>query len=751
MFTSIRRLMCAFLIVGLANGCRPNRGSSAGPAGTKPPASDEPRIDSLINQMTIEEKISLLHGADFTTIAGIPRLGIGPLKMTDGPLGVRFSTGGSTAMPGGMAMASTWNPDLIEKMGAVLGQEAAANHFAMLLAPAINIIRTPVGGRTFEYLSEDPHLVGAIAAAYVRGVQSQHVSVSVKHFAVNSVERGRETYGSDIDERTLREIYLPGFQAAVQAGAKCVMAAYNKINGTHCTENPFLLRDVLENEWGFRGAIISDWGATHSTVAAARAGLTADMPGDSKLFDKPLLDAVRRGDVSEDVIDDKVRRVLRILSFAGALDPARSVEVDAVANAAVSRAVAEEGIVLLKNTGLLPFDASKLTTVAVIGPNATKLHSTGGGSATVPARYEITPLEGIERRLAAAVTVTAAATRVDGPVDQRQIADAAHAAAAADVAIVIVGTDKSVDTEGSDKPNLGLLFGHDALVDAVVGANPKTAVVLVNGSALEMPWADRVPAIVEAWYAGLESGNAIAAALFGDVNPSGKLPITFPRQLSDVPAHANSNYPPKNDVLRYDEGILVGYRHYDTNRVRPLFPFGHGLSYTTFEYSNLHVAPLASGGWSVAVSLRNTGNRTGSEVVQLYVHPTQSSEMRPDKELKAFRKVRLGPGESRDVTMTLGSPAFEYWSAAAKKWTLEPGLFRIIAASSSRDLRVAYDLDLAHPDQSGPAATPEAGGYGGAGNADAAPTPVAPRPGPTFTPKATITGGCSVGPPLNTR
>jgi beta-glucosidase len=695
------------LLFAATGACRSNRRSSADPIGARPSVLtiDEARIDSLIAQMSLEQKITLLHGKSFTTIAGVPALGIRPLTMTDGPLGVRFSTGGSTAMPAAMAMASTWNPDLVQAMGAVLGQEAAANHFAVLLAPAINIVRTPVGGRTFEYLSEDPLLIGQIASAYVRGVQSQHVSVSVKHFAVNSVERERQTYDCKIDERTMREIYLPGFKAAVDAGALSVMAAYNKINGTYSTENSFLLDQVLKKEWGFKGAIISDWGATHSTVAAATAGLSVDMPGDSTLFDRALLDATKLGAVSESVINDKVRRVLRISSFAGGLDAPRSVTVDAVANAAASRRVAEEGIVLLKNTDLLPLDPAKLRTVAVIGPNATRLNSTGGGSATVPARYEITPLEGIERRLGTAVAVIQAAVRTDAAIDERTIANAAGVASTADVAIVFVGTDKSIDTEGTDKPDLGLLPGHDALVDAVVRANPKTVVVLVNGSALQMPWADSTPSIVEAWYAGLESGTAIAGVLFGDTNPSGKLPITFPQKLSDVPAHANGNYPPKDGILRYDEGILVGYRHYDTKGIRPLFPFGHGLSYTTFEYSNLRVSPLGASAYAVAVSVRNTGARDGMEVLQLYIHPTRSTEMRPDKELKAFRKVRLKPGESTDVTMTLDHAAFEYWSSISKKWTLEPATFRIIVGSSSRDLRLAYDLDLSHPERSAPAGT----------------------------------------------
>jgi beta-glucosidase len=733
--------MCLF--VAAASGCRAEGRASSDPidARTTPLAIDEARIDSLVKQMSLEEKITFLHGSSFTAIDGVARLGIRPLTMTDGPLGVRFSTGGSTAMPAGMAMASTWNPALVQSMASVLGQETAANHFAMLLAPGINIVRTPIGGRTFEYLSEDPHLVAEIGSAYVRGVQSQDVSVCVKHFAVNSVERERETYDSQIDERTMREIYLPGFKAAIEAGATSVMAAFNKVNGTYCTENPFLLRDVLETEWGFKGPVISDWWSIRSSVPAALAGLTVDMPGDSQFFGTTLLDAVRMGQVGEQIIDDKVKRVLRVVSFTGGLGAPTSVTIDAAANAAVSRHVAEEGIVLLKNTGILPLDPKKLRTVAVIGPNATRLNSSGGGSATVPARYEVTPIEGIEKRLGTPIAVTQAAVRTDVALDDNSIAAAVAAASAADVALVFVGTDKSVDTEGSDKPDLRLLPGHDALVAAVAAANPKTVVVLINGSAVEMPWADSVAGIVEAWYAGMESGTAIAEVLFGDVNPSGKLPITFPRQLSDVPAHANGNYPPKNGVLRYDEGILVGYRHYDTKSVLPLFPFGHGLSYTTFEYSNLRVAPIGNGGATATVSVRNTGSREGMETVQLYVHPTESAEMRPDKELKAFRKVHLNPGETSDVTLTLDQSAFEYWSAADKKWVLQPAVFRILVASSSRDVRAAYDLDLSHPDSSAPAAVPDAGGYGGASNADAA----AIAPSPAATPTVHVGGGCSVG------
>jgi beta-glucosidase len=830
-------------VVGLAAVACGNAGAPANQQVSESVAAlavDEARIEALLAQMTVEEKDVLVHGSNFTDIAGIARLGIKPLRMVDGSMGVRYPIGNSIALPSETLMAASFNPDVVAKAAAALGNEVAASKFNMLLGPGLNIIRTPIGGRSFEYMSEDPWLTGAMGAAYVKGLQSQNVVATLKHYAMNSVETARQSYTAQVSERAMREIYLPGFKAAVDAGALAIMAAYNRVNGTHCTEHPWLLDDVLKKEWGYKGLVMSDWWAIHSTVAAAQAGLDVDMPGDSKLFEAPLLAAISAGTVSMEVLNDKARRVLRAMAFSGGIDTLPAVTVDSAASAAAALKMAEEGIVLLKNAGpVLPLDATKMKTVAIIGPNAAKPACSGRWSGEIPCRYEITPLAGIKKRLGTGVTVREAlgdpavlpaeafqnlkvdyfantalsgtavlsqsATKVDvdfaasppggavpatnfsarwtgtlvldtdtqlalrsddgsrAYVDDVLAVDAwsdhdatgltfggstikagthtvkveyyqgsggaeVHllsgsngaaiaAAKGADVAIVVVGTDRGYDMEGADKPDLKTLPGNDALVSAVAAANPNTVVVLTNGSAVEMPWVAEVPVIVEAFYAGMEAGTAISEVLFGDVNPSGKLPMTFPKALMDSPPHASKNYPVQSDVLKYDDDILVGYRYFDTKKVEPLFPFGHGLSYTTFQYSNLRVSPVGGGAFSATVSIKNTGTRQGAEAVQLYVHPTQSSETRPDKELKAFKKVVVEPGASVDVTLPLDTSSFQFWSATAKAWVLEPAVFQLLVGSSSRDLRMTFDLDLRNPADGGVGTVLDAGSQPGSGGA----------------------------------
>lgn len=626
--------------------------------------ADEPRLDELLARLTLEEKIALLHGdAKFST-AGVPRLGLPKLWMSDGPHGVReeisadswkpagWTNDFATAMPAGIALAATWNPDLAFAEGAAIADEAAARGKHIMLGPGVNILRTPLCGRNFEYFGEDPFLAARIAVGYIRGEQSNGVVSCVKHFAANNQEFHRETINVEMDEPTLREIYLPAFEAAVrEGGALAVMAAYNKFRGRYCTENDYLLNQILKREWGFAGVVISDWNATHSTRGAALGGLDLEMgtdrPFDEYFFARPLLEAVRAGEIPMSVVDDKVRRVLRVRDR-----PHPSGSINTPEHQAVARRVAEEGIVLLKNQGLLPLDPSK--PVAVFGGNADRKHAHGGWSSEIKALYEITPLEGIRQR--ASVTDTA------------------------EVAIVVTGLnhDPGNDCEGSDRKHLKLPPGEIELIERVAAKHPRTVVVLI-GTVVEMdPWLAKVPAVLQAWYPGMEGGRALANVLFGDVNPSGKLPCTFPKRLEDSPAHALGAYPGTNGTVRYVEGRRVGYRWFDAKGIEPLFPFGHGLSYTRFEYSALKVATNR-----VEFALKNVGPRAGAEVAQVYIRGSE-----PYQELKGFRKVFLQPGEKQTVTIPLDARAFAHYSTERAGWFTPSGRYTIRVGSSSRDIRL---------------------------------------------------------------
>ncbi len=629
-------------------------------------AADEKSADDLLARLTLEEKIALLHGdAKFST-AGVPRLGIPKLWMSDGPHGVReeisadswkpagWTNDFATAMPAGIALAATWNPDLAFAEGAAIGDEAAARGKHIMLGPGVNIMRTPLCGRNFEYFGEDPFLAARIAVGYIRGEQSNGVVSCVKHFAANNQEFQRETINVEMDERTLREIYLPAFEAAVrEGGALAVMAAYNKFRGHYCTENDYLLNQILKREWGFPGIVISDWNATHSTREAALAGLDLEMGTDLKkygdyFFAQPLLEAVRAGEVPMSVVDDKVRRILRVRDR-----PHPTGAMNTPQHQAVARRVAEEGIVLLKNDGAaLPLDPSK--PVAVFGCNADRKHAHGGWSSEIKALYEITPLEGIRRR--ASVTDTA------------------------EVAIVVTGLnhDPGNDCEGSDRKHLKLPAGEIELIQRVAAKYPRTVVVLI-GTVVEMdPWLAKVPAVLQAWYPGMEGGHAIANVLFGEVNPSGKLPCTFPKRLEDSPAHALGAYPGTNGTVRYVEGRLVGYRWFDAKGIEPLFPFGHGLSYTRFEYSGLKAATNR-----VEFTLKNVGPRAGAEVAQVYIKGSE-----PYPELKGFRKVFLKPGEKQTVTIPLDARSFAHYDPDHRDWVAPPGRYTVRVGSSSRDIRL---------------------------------------------------------------
>jgi beta-glucosidase len=664
------------------------------------------KIESLIKQMTLEEKVLLLAGKDFFHTNAIERLGIPSIKVTDGPHGDRTiddadpkRTIPATCFPTAVAMAATWNPDLIYRVGVALGEETRARGCAILLGPCVNIHRSPLGGRNFESYSEDPYLSSQMTVSIIKGIQSTKTSACVKHFALNNSEYQRMTISSEVDERTIREIYFPSFEKAVkEADTWSVMCSYNKVNGTHASENHRLLTEILKDEWGFRGLVMSDWYATHNTVPAANAGLDLEMPGPARFFGEALVKAVKEGKVDEKLIDDKVRRILGVMIKTGALDGKISAidqNKEFPAHGKLAREVAEEAIVLLKNNNhLLPLDKSKIKTLAVIGPNAASASIQGGGSAYIQPYYKIAPLDAIKNLCSDNITVIH-----ELGWDETQSADllnrAVKAAASAEVAIVFAGTTDKHESEGFDRKDMDLPPGQNELISQVTKVNPKTIVVLNNGSPLAMPLLDKVPAVIEAFFPGQECGNAIASVIFGLVNPSGKLPDTFPKRLEENPAFPN--YPGANDKVVYGEGIYVGYRHYDTKNVESLYPFGYGLSYTTFEYSNLKVSPAkakAGDKIKVSVDVKNTGKVAGKEVVQVYVSDVASSVPRPPKELKAFYKVALNPGQKKKVEFLLTKQAFAFYDVKQKNWVVEPGEFEILVGSSWRDIKAKEKIIL---------------------------------------------------------
>ncbi|NVO30408.1 glycoside hydrolase family 3 C-terminal domain-containing protein [Hymenobacter lapidiphilus] len=718
--------------------------SSAAPANRQQHLlGHETQVDSLLRLLTLEEKLALIHANSSFTSGGVPRLSIPELKMSDGPHGVRVEFGrdwevdkdandAGTYLPSGNALASTWNPELGYAFGRTLGREANARGKDVILGPGINIIRTPLNGRNFEYLSEDPYLVAQMAVGYIRGVQDQGISACVKHFAANNQEEHRNDIDVNMSERALREIYLPGFRAAVeQGGVNTLMGSYNKFRGTFATHNAYLMNDVLKGEWGFKGVVISDWGSVHDTQQGLRNGTDLEMGTDLNLmynsvdqsknlltpdqkvnlydrffFGTAALQAIRKDSSLVPLVDDKVRRLLRI-RYATGMMPGQRRPVgayNAPEHHATARKVAEEGIVLLKNEGqLLPLNKAAVKSVAVVGANATRLNSMGGGSSQVKAKFETTALQGLQKAFGPDVKVTFSPgyTVARGQKsDPKLMAQAVAAAKAADVTIFVGGSihgydykvwsDNAYDAEAYDKPDMRMPFGQDELVKALLQAQPNTVVVLLGGGPIDVSeWVGQARSVVEAWYPGMEGGTALAGVLLGTVNPSGKLPFTFPVKLEDAPAHKLGEYPstPGNPLKQtYKDDIYVGYRYFDTYKVAPQFAFGHGLSYTSFEYGPL-AAKTTGQQATVTLTVRNTGKVAGAEVVQLYVHDDKTRVKRPEKELKAFRKVFLQPGESKTVTLTLGPDAFRYYDEAQKQWTLEPGRFTLLAGSSSRDIR----------------------------------------------------------------
>ncbi len=793
------------------------------------------RVEDLLSRMTLDEKLSLLSGTGFDTVS-IPRLGIPALHMTDGPAGIR--TGPATSFPAGVALAASFDPDLVEQVGAAIAREAKAQGKNVLLAPCVNIQRAPQAGRNFENFGEDPFLAARIAVGYVKGVQSENVLAAVKHYAANNQERERHTIDVRVDERTLHELYFPAFKAAVQeGGAWSVMAAYNQLNGAFATENEYLLDEVLKKRWGFRGLVMSDWGAVKSTVPTLRNGLDLEMPTGLFLNPAEVKKALAAGAVKESQIDDKVRRTLRAMVSLGLLErevPAGG-ERDTPAHRKLTREAARQSIVLLKNErAVLPLDANKIRSIAVIGPNASVARLGGGGSAQVVPPYSVSPLEGIKRRLGDKVRVEhapgvvaledtdavpsenlrtpdgklnglqgeyftnvelsgePAIRRVDAQVDfhwatgspapgfpddqfstrwtgslvanvsgryalslssndggrlylddklvvdlwadhamltgaavvelkageprrlrvehyesyghadarlgWRRIEEgtlraAIEAAKRADMAVVFAGLSEATETEALDRPDLNLPEGQDELIDAVARANPNTVVVLNSGGPVTpRGWLDSVPALVQAFYLGQEGGSALAEILFGDASPSGKLPASWPRRWED--SHAFGRYPGRDGVVSYTEGLLVGYRWFDTKRIAPLFPFGHGLSYTRFEYTGLK---LTQGGGDVRAEfdIENVGRRDGAEVAQVYVRDEESSLPRPLKELKGFTKLFLKAGEKQRLTVTLPASAFAFYDPARGGWVSEAGDFNVMVGASSRDIRLEGKVRLA--------------------------------------------------------
>ncbi len=828
-----------------------------------PKVETSDQIEDLLRQLTVEEKVALLGGADLWHTVAIPRLGIPALKVSDGPNGARGGdfVGGvhAAAFPAGTVLASSWNTALVERIGAALAEETKSKGAQVLLGPTVNIHRSPLGGRNFESFSEDPYLAARMAVAYITGLQSQGIGATVKHYIGNEEEFQRNTISSEVDERTMREIYLPPFQAAIrEAQTWAVMASYNLVNDVAVSESPYYLHDILRDEWGWDGLVMSDWFmSVKSTAASVNAGLDLEMPGPPLWRGDKLLQAVQNGEVAESKLDESVRRLLHLLQKAGKFEhPEEPAEqaIDRPEHRALIREAAGEGLVLLKNANnALPLAAGTLKSVAIIGPNAQEARIMGGGSAQVNAHYRVTPYDGVVSKLGAGVTVgfeqgaiihkmvplldpaTLFAgktgtnpgleveyfngTEPTGPVvnttqspgtelawfgpvpdgvnqaqfavratgrlvpsqdgayllslasaglsrlyldgqlvidnwanqkaggayfgmgsseviyeaDLRQgqeytltlefsknpalmlaamrlggmprspgdlIDRAVALAAQAEVALVFAGLSSDWDSEGFDRADLELPGGQNELIAQVAAANPNTIVVLNAGSAVAMPWLDQVAAVLFAWYPGQEAGNAIADVLFGDVNPSGKLPQTFPVRLEDNPTYGN--FPGENGRVYYGERIFVGYRYYDLKQVAPLFPFGFGLSYTRFEYGNLRLSATEIGPGetlTATVVVTNSGAVAGQEVVQLYVSDPEARLQRPEQELKAFAKVALQPGETKTVTLTLDRTALAYWDDRAHEWVAEAGTFTVQIGASSRDIRARASFELTATDR----------------------------------------------------
>ncbi len=789
------------------------------------------RVEALVSQLTLKEKVALLSGLDIWRTVPIERLGIPSITMTDGPHGVRASrheagrpVGPTTAFPTGVSMASTWNPDLIERAAAAMAEETRAMGCEALLGPCVNIVRHPLAGRNFETYAEDPYLAGRIGVAWVKGLQSQGVAASLKHFACNNQEIERLRGNSVVDERTLREIYLSQFEMVVkEAKPWTVMCSYNRINGVYASQHNYLLNEVLRDEWGFDGLVVSDWNANHTVFESVQGGLDLEMPGPAKYYGRLLAEAVQNWQIEESTIDEAVRRVLKLLIRTGKLDGKQAAgSVNTIEHQQLARDVAAEAMVLLKNdNAMLPLDLDAVKSIAAIGPSAIGWQISGGGSSRVDPLYVVEPLTALKAKLGDRVKVeyaegcdnyvepptmrgdfkaeffnnpklegAPAATRfekalnagwwfatpdpaitswqysarwtktlnvarsgryafglnttcdaqiyLDGrlivasgqpdieidleagkdydfkmemkktdqevfafarvgmayrPAPDDRLQQAVELAARSDVAIVYAGYPENFESEGTDRPDMELTGKQNELIAAVAKANPKTIVVLNVGSPVTMPWVDDVAAIVLAYYPGMEGAISLTNILCGEINPSGRLTMTYPQALKDTPAF--NNYPGQRDVV-YGEGIFVGYRHYELREIEPLFPFGYGLSYTTFEYSEWTMPEVVKRGETVKVyvKVKNTGPVAGKEVAQLYVRDQQASVQRPLKELKGFAKVALQPGEEKTISFELNERALSYYDPDRKAWVAEPGEFEVLIGSSSQDIRLKAKFEL---------------------------------------------------------
>ncbi|MGM9736522.1 MAG: glycoside hydrolase family 3 C-terminal domain-containing protein [Candidatus Cryptobacteroides sp.] len=702
----------------------------------------EARVEDALSRMTIEEKVRILHAQSKFSSAGVPRLGIPELWTTDGPHGIRpevlwdewdqagWTNDSCVAFPALTCLAATWNEEMSALYGKSIGEEARYREKDVLLGPGVNIYRTPLNGRNFEYMGEDPYLASVMVVPYIKEVQKNGVAVCVKHYALNNQEAIRHEYDAVVDDRTLNELYLPAFKAAVQeGGAWSIMGSYNLYKGQHVCHNQYLLNDKLKGEWGFDGAVISDWGGCHDCDEAITNGLDLEFGTwtdglsmgatngyDSYHLADSYLERLRDGRADVEVLNEKARRVLRLIFRTAMRTDKPFGSLCSPEHYAAARNIGGEGIVLLKNdSNLLPVSADAKK-ILVVGENAIKMMTVGGGSSSLKVQREVSPLDGIRAAAPEGVQVVYERGYVgdvsgnyNGVVTgqdlsesrsaDRLIKDACAQAADADIVIFVGGLNKSKhqDCEDSDRFGLELPYNQDAVIEALASVNPNLAVVVVSGNAVAMPWVDKVNAIVEAWYGGSEAGNALADVLFGKVNPSGKLPFTFPVSLEDNGAHALKAYDPKSRTANYSEGIFVGYRWAQKHDIKPLFAFGHGLSYTDFAYSEAsanRASMSENGTLTIKTTVTNTGKVAGKEVVQLYIGDDESSVERPVMELKGFRKVALEPGESKVVTFTVKSDMLKYYDASTGTWTLEKGSFTAYVGSSSEDIRTKVSFEV---------------------------------------------------------
>jgi len=716
-------------------------------------AKYDARIDGILAEMTLDEKLGMLYGIRMFSSAGVSRLGIPDFEFADGPFGIReelearsWSPAGlgndlATFFPTGSALAATWSPELAYQYGAAIGTEGRLRGKDMLLGPAINIQRIPTGGRTYEYFSEDPFLSARLSVGYTKGAQDAGIAVCLKHFALNNQENNRGMVDVIISPRAMREIYLPPFEAAVkEADAWGVMAAYNKIGGQWCSENHLLLEKILREEWGFKGLVVSDWGGTHSTADAIKNGLNIEMPN-GMYFGKRLVDAVKEGAVSEDIINRRVREILRVRLHVKPVptNEANRIITSQPRQQQTAYDVASKAIVLLKNEkAQLPLDVKKYKTIAVIGENATQKTATGGVGAGVKTLYEITPLQGLKDRLGNSVNIVYARgykgfSRAGGQFGQKPpspytsadaalMAEAVKAAKNADIVLFFGGTSREVETEGSDRDSIQLPSGQDEVIKAVAEANPNIVTVIVSGGPVDLNVVNQhSSAIVMSWFNGSEGGHALADVLLGKLSPAGRLPFTLPVKLDDSPAYALGNYPQTDEVKSdifvnlvdgqqtervasggkntayYSEEILVGYRWFDAKNIRPMFPFGHGLTYADFKYADIKADKQKYGAnetVKIRFKLGNTGTREAEEVVQLYVRYPGSKIFRAEKELKAFNRVVLKPGETKVVTMEVPVKNLRYWNEDKYAWQLEQGNIEILVGASAGDIRLKTQLEI---------------------------------------------------------